>query len=111
VISVAMATVRVEPDGHDIAVDEDESLIEAAWRQGYNWPTTCFGQARCTACRVEVVSGEEHLTPPTGDEAEALAMIPHRGRSVRLACRLRATGDVVVSKHGVEAPDGRVGEA
>lgn len=107
---MAVVTVRVEPDGHDIAVAEGESLIEAAWRQGYEWPTTCFGQAQCTACQVEIVSGGANLEPPSGDEAEALAMVPHRGRDLRLACRLRMTGDVVVSKRGVRAPPARVEE-
>ncbi len=100
-----MATVRVEPEGHAIAVNQGESLIEAAWRQGYDWPTTCFGQAQCTACQVEIVSGDENTEPPTEDEAETLALFSHRGRTVRLACRLRTTGDVVVSKHGVRAPE------
>ncbi len=96
-----MPTVRVEPDGYVIPVSEGESLIEAAWRQGYHWPTTCFGQAQCTACHVEIVSGGENAAPTTTDEAEALRLIPHRGRVLRLACRMRVTGDVVVHKRGV----------
>jgi ferredoxin, 2Fe-2S len=102
---LTMATVRVEPDGHEITVEKGESLIEAAWRQGYRWPTTCFGQAQCTACRVEIVAGSENVDPPEGDEADALATIGRRrSRSVRLACRLRPAGDMVVVKHGVQ-PD------
>lgn len=97
-----MATVRVEPDGHHISVAEGESLIEAAWRQGYTWPTTCFGQARCTACRVEILAGTENVDPPEGDEVDALTSLGRRrSRTVRLACRLRPGGDLVVVKHGV----------
>lgn len=96
--------VRVEPDGHVIPVSEGESLIEAAWRQGYDWPTTCFGQARCTACHVEILSGGDHAAPATTDEAEALRLVPRRGRVLRLACRMRVTGDVIVHKRGVRLP-------
>jgi 2Fe-2S ferredoxin len=101
---VPTPTVRVDPDGHVIPVSEGESLIEAAWRQGYDWPTTCYGQIRCTACRVEIVSGGDHAAPATTDEAEALGMGAHRGRVLRLACRLRVTGDVTVHKRGVRPP-------
>jgi 2Fe-2S ferredoxin len=101
---VPTPTVRVEPDGHVIPVSEGESLIEAAWRQGYDWPTTCYGQAQCTACHVEMVSGAEHTAPATEDEVEALGMVAHRGRVLRLACRLRVSGDVVVHKRGVRPP-------
>jgi 2Fe-2S ferredoxin len=100
-----MPNVRVEPGGHVIPVAEDESLIEAAWRQGYDWPTTCYGQARCTACHVEIVSGGNHATAVTADEYEALRLVAHRGRTLRLACRLRVTGDVVVHKRGVRPPE------
>ena len=97
-------TVRVEPDGHAIAVAEGESLIEAAWRQGYTWPTTCYAQARCTACRVEILSGAEHAGPMGDEETDALALLGPRARGLRLACRLRVTGDMIVIKHGVRAP-------
>lgn len=46
--------VRVESDGHVIPVSQGESFIEAAWRQGYDWPTTCYGRARRLACRMGV---------------------------------------------------------
>lgn len=99
-------TVRVEPDGHVIPVSTGETLIEAAWRQGYDWPTACYGQARCTACHVEIVSGGDHAAPATTDEVEALRMVAHRGRVLRLACRLRVTDDVIVHKRGVRPPPG-----
>jgi hypothetical protein len=31
-------------------------------------------------------------------------MVAHRGRVLRLACRLRVTGDVIVHKRGVRLP-------
>jgi 2Fe-2S ferredoxin len=98
-----MPTVRVEPDTILIAMAPGETLIEAAWRLGYAWPTTCYGQAECTACHVEIISGAEHASAVGDDEAAALAVLGKVGRSRRLACRLQFSGDAVVRKRGVRA--------
>ncbi|OHV74366.1 ferredoxin [Pseudofrankia sp. BMG5.36] len=98
--------MRVDPLGADLPLDPGETIIEAAWRLGYYWPTTCHGQATCTVCHVEVLSGAEHLTPADDEEQEALEhRLPGARRRdlsrVGLACRARATGDVTVLKKGV----------
>jgi ferredoxin, 2Fe-2S len=105
VASVA-PVVHVEPIGVDLALEPGETIIEAAWRLGYYWPTVCYGQARCTQCAVEVLGGEENLTPVEGDEGDALRQrLSAAGRRdlgrIRLACRARATGRVTVRKDGV----------
>src|SRR5258705_2398947 len=64
--------VHVEPIGVDLALEPGETIIEAAWRLGYYWPTVCYGQARCTMCAVQVLGGEESLTPIESDEDNAL---------------------------------------
>lgn len=98
--------VHVEPVGVDLELQPGETIIEAAWRLGYHWPTICYGQANCTMCHVEVLSGAEHLSPVEEDEHEALQhRLPGSGRrdltQVRLACRARANGDATVRKKGV----------
>ena len=103
------AIVHVEPIGIDLELQPGETIIEAAWRHGYSWPTVCYGQAECTLCHVEVLSGEEHLTPVDDEERDALEQrLPGAdGRDltrIRLACRARATGDVTVRKRGVRRP-------
>jgi ferredoxin, 2Fe-2S len=102
------AVVRVEPLGAELEVRSGETLAEAAWRLGYGWPTTCWGQAECTLCWVRVVGGEDHVAPPEAEEAEALLhLLPSAVRrpGVRLACRLSVTGEgVVVEKYGVRPP-------
>ncbi len=45
--------VRVEPLGVSIEVARGETLMAAAERQGYRWPTVCHGQALCTVCFIE----------------------------------------------------------
>jgi ferredoxin, 2Fe-2S len=110
----ATATVHVEPAGIDIEVNQDESVMHAAERQGYRWPTVCHGQAICTTCFFEVVAGSEHLTPPQALERNALAQSPITQAvpgEVRLACQARVTGPVTLRKRGVRpasAPPGEV---
>ena len=98
-------TALVLPSGAQIDVLPDETLIEAAWRCGYEWPTVCFGQAQCGACIVAVISGAEHLGALPDDESEALRTLPGRrvprGAVRRLACRLQFEGPITVEKRGV----------
>jgi 2Fe-2S ferredoxin len=101
--------VLVDPVGAELEIEPGETIIEAAWRLGYKWPTVCFGQAICTACHFEVLSGGEHLTPVGDEERDVIEhhlSVP-RGRDrtrLRLACRAQATGDVTVRKKGVRRP-------
>ncbi len=102
--------VHVEPAGVDIDVGEGESVMHAAERQGYRWPTVCHGQAVCTTCFFEVVEGAEHLAPAQPLERGALAGSPltqAAAGDVRLACQARVTGPVTVRKRGVR-PAGEV---
>jgi ferredoxin, 2Fe-2S len=97
--------VRVEPLGLDLALLPGETLIEAAWRAGYYWPTVCYGQARCMACQVLILDGEENVIPPAEEEVNAVRTLL-RGQSAdlhtrRLACRLEVSGPVAVEKRGV----------
>ena len=99
--------VRVQPSGVDIEVLPGETLIEAAWREGYFWPTNCFGQAQCMVCRVRVVEGAENLSEMGTEEANALRM-NGLGDLVggRLACLLEVHGPAIVEKEGVQRDDG-----
>ena len=108
------ATVHVEPAGIDIEVAEGESVMAAAERQGYRWPTVCHGQAICTTCYFEVIEGGAHVAPPQPLERNALAQSPliqgtvaQGAVAVRLACQARVTGPVTVRKRGVR-PAGEV---
>ena len=106
-----MSRVRVEPLGADIELEPGEALADAAWRLGYDWPTTCWGQIDCMLCRGEVIAGAEQVEPADDEERRAIAHnLPRaeRRRAVRLACQLLVTGDgVVVRKEGVRPPSPR----
>jgi 2Fe-2S ferredoxin len=101
-------SVRVEPSGLTIAVEPGETVAAAAWRQGFRWPTTCWGKAECMVCAVEVVAGEDATVPPDPAETTALRTLlarQLRRPGSRLACRLRLSGaGVVVRKNGVRPP-------
>lgn len=64
--------VNVQPSGHAFSIEEQETILEAALRQGVNLPYGCRNGA-CGACRGKVLSGEvrlgEHL-PQALSEAD-----------------------------------------
>jgi 2Fe-2S ferredoxin len=96
--------VMVEPAGARFDVSPPESVIQAAWRAGYQWPTTCWGQAECGVCAMEVLEGGEILSPVGAAETARLRALPRReGGGRRLACQatLVGPGTVTVRKPGV----------
>lgn len=106
--------MRVEPSGHAFGAADGETVMAAAGRHGYRWPTLCQGDGTCTVCWMEVVDGPGHLAPVGDRERAALRAFPARlcAGAVRLACQARVHGDVVVHKQGVRrqapaAPGGR----
>lgn len=101
-----MVAIRVEPLGAVLNVRDGETLIEAAWRQGYYWPTICKGKARCTQCSIEVMEGLENLGQPDRDERVTMQLrlglqLNRLQDRLRLACCVKPTGDAVVTKPGV----------
>lgn len=94
-----MPIVTVMPQDLRIEVKAGEYLAQAAWRQRYHWPTTCWGEAQCMVCAVRVVGGGQAVEPPTADEVKALReRMPRflQQPQTRLACRLRVNADGAV---------------
>ena len=100
-----MARVRVEPSGAEFEVGTEETIMVAARRHGYRWPTICNGKAECTTCYVKVVAGQANLGPIGPVEERGMDILlrsfPESAGSIRLACQATLTGDVVVRKPGV----------
>jgi ferredoxin len=105
-----MATARVEPAGIELEVLAGESVMAAAVRTGYRWPTVCGGQGTCRTCFFEVVEGATNLSPVESFEREgldSLGPIPGGNLERRLACQARVmTGTVTVRKRGVRLLSG-----
>lgn len=71
------------------------SLLEASLQARIPHAHVCGGRGRCSTCRVEIITGMEHLPPPSPAESELLARI--RGsHSMRLACQTRPHKSVTV---------------
>jgi 2Fe-2S ferredoxin len=100
--------VRIEPVGIEFEVPPGQTVAEAAWRQGYTWPTRCWGQAECMVCVTRILSGASQAEPANKEEMEQMAdrLAPRlRHASARLACRLRVRGEgLVLEKRGVQPP-------
>jgi adenylate cyclase len=72
------------------------TVLETLRANGIPHASVCGGRARCTTCRVGVVSGQAQLPPPAGLEAAALARIG-AAHGVRLACQIRPLTDISVT--------------
>lgn len=97
----------MEPTGAEFDIRNGQTVFQAAGDAGFNWPTVCFGQARCTACALTVLKGHQNLGPIDPEEAGVLKQMASRKRrptlrDVRLGCRMTVCGDVVVEKRGVK---------
>jgi adenylate cyclase len=87
--------VTIAYPGRRVSVPRGWSVLEASRGHGIAHTSVCGGRARCSTCRVRVVAGLDTCAPPDDDERRTLARIGAPG-DVRLACRLRPTGDVTV---------------
>jgi 2Fe-2S ferredoxin len=103
-----MTKVTILPDNLEIEVKIGETLMGAAQFLGYYWPTTCGGQAICTTCLTEVISGSELLAEMSRSERKTL--VAERGEAIlsrpfRLACQatVLVDGALTVNKPGVRA--------
>lgn len=81
--------------GAVLPVPTGATLLAALHAAGHDWRHACGGKGRCTTCRLEVLSGLDHLTPLTAAELRyrhAGRLLPHE----RLTCQTRLPeGDVV----------------
>jgi adenylate cyclase len=87
--------VRIRYPGRSVEVPPGFSVLEASREFGIPHLSLCGGRARCSTCRVRVVSSAQGLPAPEGDEARTLARIG-AGTGVRLACQLRPTSEIEV---------------
>jgi ferredoxin, 2Fe-2S len=85
-----------------------ESLMAAATRAGWRWPTVCRGSAICTRCVVTVRPEDvDALSPMEPDERGALDRSRWFGRPVpgeRLACQVRVLAPCTVVNERARPP-------
>ena len=88
-----MPTVTVEGE-KSFEVEPGTKLVLGIEDAGIDIMHACGGNARCTTCRVQVVSGD--LTPMGELERERLAREANLGPDIRLSCQVRVDSDLTV---------------
>src|SRR5215471_18355511 len=83
------------PDKVTIEAPKGMSVLEVSRMAQRAHMSVCGGRARCTTCRVQIVSAAGELPKPNELEAAALQRI-NAPRNVRLACQLRPQVDLTV---------------
>lgn len=90
--------VTIQPSGHQFIVDDDETILDAALREGFALPYGCRNGA-CGACKGRVLSGQIDygVHSPNALKAEEKA----EGRA--LLCRAKALSDLTIESKEIGA--------
>lgn len=108
-VKVFKRRISVEyPGGNVVRVSPGPTLLEISRNAGVPHASVCGGRARCSTCRVAVLSGGDDLPAPEAAEALVLSRIGADERT-RLACQIRPLHDIsiqpLVPARGAENPD------
>ena len=90
-------SITVSYPSRKVRVPKGLSVLEASLRFKVPHASVCGGRARCSTCRVRIVSDRSALPRPSGREAFVLARVGAGANpAIRLACQLRPHTDVAV---------------
>jgi adenylate cyclase len=90
-------SITVSYPGRKVRTPRGLSILETSLRFKVPHASVCGGKARCSTCRVRVVSDRSALPPPSGREAYVLTRVGASANpSIRLACQLRPQSDIAV---------------
>ncbi|MGH2341170.1 adenylate/guanylate cyclase domain-containing protein [Segnochrobactraceae bacterium EtOH-i3] len=89
------AVTVIFPGNHRVRSAPGATVLEIARMGGIPLASVCGGRARCSTCRVRLVSGADCVAPPESAEAAVLARVGAEP-GIRLACQIRPTGNVEV---------------
>ena len=92
----AMASIRFRPSLAEVEVPVGTTLHAAVLQAGLPIASACGGDGLCARCGVEILEGGDAVSAETDAERDA----KHRNRidaALRLACRARVEGDLVVT--------------
>jgi adenylate cyclase len=89
--------ITVSYPDRQVRVPKGLSVLEASLRFHVPHASVCGGRARCSTCRIRVVSDRGALPRPSGREAFVLARVgASADPAIRLACQLRPNTNVAV---------------
>ena len=92
--------VTIEPTGEQIEVEEGQTILQAALRQGVWLPFAC-GHGTCATCKVQVLEGEADL----GAASSFALMDIERDEGKVLACCAIPQSDMVIEADIDADPD------
>lgn len=95
--------VSVKPSGHEFVVEEQESILQAALRAGYNFPYSCRN-GTCGQCKGKILEGEVDYG---SYDAKALSDV-ERAAGFALFCQARPLSDVTVQVREIDSASGIV---
>lgn len=84
-------TVTVEPTGEQIEVEDGQTILQAALRQGVWLPFAC-GHGTCATCKVTVLDGDVDI----GEASSFALMDSEREEGKVLACCATVESDVII---------------
>ena len=92
-----MPTVEILPDGVTVQIKAGTSLLATASAGGVELMHSCGGIGACTSCRVQILNGQDQLSPIGRAEREQLQ---EAGiiKTHRLACQAMVFGNVVLER-------------
>jgi len=85
-------------------VEAGTKLVLAIEDAGIDIMHRCGGNARCTTCRVQIISGD--LGPMEELERERLAREASLGPDIRLSCQVRVETDLTLNVLGRASASG-----
>jgi adenylate cyclase len=90
-------SITVSYPGRKVRSPRGLTVLETSMRYNVPHASVCGGKARCSTCRVRVISDRTALPPPSGRESFVLARVGTSANpAIRLACQLRPKADVAV---------------
>lgn len=97
-----MNLVKIKPRGYLLEVNDDETVLEAALRNGFDFPFSC-GSATCGTCMGKVLQGAftyGQVQPYALDEQQ-------QSEGFALFCSVRPTSDMTIEVDEVYGPEYR----
>lgn len=73
----------------DIPINLNLSLMEVLKAGGYPVLAACGGIALCATCAIDILSGNENLSPAGDQELDMLDLLPQSTAATRLGCQIR----------------------
>lgn len=90
-------TIHLFKEQTQVPCNPDSTLLEATLAAHINHAHACGGQGKCSTCRVSIMEGLAHCSPPNDAEremAEKLKFPPE----IRLACQTKLNGNVSIRR-------------